>query len=141
MIVETAKVNTEDDIEQYKQVQLKQWLGSSYIYDVECIAYDIKGYYMVLDTWWIHDNDRHNQIDHNSNKMLIADNLRQKRADGCIHYLPGLCPLDVDQSRVEQAKFIYIHIIWKMELKNLSARLCNTGSFAPGLPWQSRLHT
>ena len=63
------------------------------------------------------------QIDHASNEMWIADILWEEREDGRVHYLPGLRPLDVDEGMVEQAKFMGIHIIWKAEHKNVSARL------------------
>jgi hypothetical protein len=67
--------------------------------------------------------NRRYQIDHNSNEMWIADNLSEEREYGRVHYIPGLCPLDVDEGIVEQAKFMGIHIIRKTELKNVSARL------------------
>src|ERR1700730_14459526 len=69
------------------------------------------------------DINRRHQIDHDSNEMWIADNLWEEREDGQVHYLPGLRPLDVDESIVEQAKYMGIHIIRKTELKNVSARL------------------
>jgi len=55
--------------------------------------------------------------------MWIADNLWEERENGRVHYLSGLCPLDVNEGIVEQAKFMVIHIIRKAELKNVSTRL------------------
>jgi hypothetical protein len=69
------------------------------------------------------DINRRYQIDHDSNEMWIADNLWEEREDGRVHYLPGLCPLDVDEGIVEQAKLMGIHIIRKAELKNVSTPL------------------
>jgi len=69
------------------------------------------------------DINQRYQIDHDSNEMWIANNLWEEREDGRVHYLPGLHPLDVDEGIVEQANFMGIHIIRKVELKNVSARL------------------
>jgi len=63
------------------------------------------------------------QIDYDSNAMWIPNNHWEEREDGREHYLPGLSPLDVDKDMAQQAKSIGIHMIRKVELKNLSARL------------------
>jgi len=55
--------------------------------------------------------------------MWIAHNLWEEREDGQEHYLPGLRPLDVDKGIVEQATFMGIHSIQKVELENVSAHL------------------
>jgi len=55
--------------------------------------------------------------------MWISDNLWEEREDGRVHYLPGLCPLDIDKGIVEQVKFMDIYIIRKTELKNVSTCL------------------
>jgi len=55
--------------------------------------------------------------------MWIANNLWEEREDGQVQYLPGLCPLDVEEGIVEQAKFMGINIKRKAELKNVSARM------------------
>jgi hypothetical protein len=73
------------------------------------------------------DINRRYQIDHDSNEMWIADNLWEEREDGRVHYLPGLRPLDVDEGIVEHAKLMGIHIIWKVEIKNVSPRLLKRG--------------
>jgi len=46
--------------------------------------------------------------------------------------LPGLHPLDIDEGIVEQAKFIGIHIIWRAELHNVSARMLNRACLLKG---------
>jgi len=123
MIVETANIKAEDDIEKRQRVKLKLQLGASYVYEAEFTIYDVKGFDTLLGKRWMRDINRRYQIDHDSNEMWIADNLWEEREDGQVHYLPGLCPLDVDEGIVEQTKFMGIHIIWKAELKNVSARL------------------
>jgi len=55
--------------------------------------------------------------------MWITDNHWEEREDSRVHYLPGLCPLEVDEGIVKEAKFMDIHIIWKAELKTLSTRM------------------
>jgi len=67
------------------------------------------------------DINRRYQIDHDSNEMWIAENLWEEREDGRVQYRHGLCPLDVDEGIVEQAKFMSIHIILKAQLHNESA--------------------
>jgi len=81
------------------------------------------GFDVVLPKRWMRDINRRYQIDHDSNEMWIGDNLWEETEDGHVHYLPGLCPLDVDQGIVEQANFMSIHIIRKAELENVSACL------------------
>jgi len=123
IIVETANIKAEDGIEKRQGVKLKLRLSASHVYEAEFTIYDVKGFDIVLGKRWMCDINRRYQIDHDSNEMWIADNLCEEREDGRVHYLPGLCPLDVDEATVEQAKFIGIHIIWKVELKNVSACL------------------
>jgi len=123
MIVETAQIKAEDGIEKCQRVKLKQWLGAWYVYEAEFTIYDVKGCDIVLRKRWMGDINRRYQIDHDSNEMWIADNLWEEREDGRVHYLPGLCPLDVDEGIVEQAKLMGIHIIRKAELKKVSTFL------------------
>jgi len=98
-------------------------LGVSFVYEAEFTIYDVKGFDILLGDQWMSDSNRRYQIDLHSNTMWIADNLWAEREDGQVHYLPGLCPLDIDEGRVEKAKFMGIHIIRKAALKNLSTRL------------------
>jgi len=72
---------------------------------------------------WMRDINWWYQIDHDSNEMWIADNLWEDREDGRAHCLPGLRPFDVDEGIVEQATFMGIHIIRKVELTYVSTRL------------------
>jgi len=123
MIVETANIKTEDGFEKRQRVQLKLRLGASYVNEAEYMIYDVKGFDVLLGKGWMSDIKRRYQIDHHSNNMWIADDLWAKREDGLVHYLLGLCPLDIDEGKVEQAKFMGIHIIQKAELKNVSTRL------------------
>jgi len=67
--------------------------------------------------------NRQYQIDHDNNEMLISYNLWEEREDGQLHYLPGQCPLDVNEGIVGQAKFMGIHLIQKAELQNISTHL------------------
>jgi len=55
--------------------------------------------------------------------MWIANNLWGEREYGRVHYLSGLCPLDVDEGIVEEPIFMGIHNIWKAQLKNVSTHL------------------
>jgi len=123
MIVETANIKAEDGIEKRQRVKLQLRLGASYIYVAEFTIYNVKGFDIVRGKRWMRDINQRYQIDHDSNAMWIADNLWEERADGRVHYFPGLRPLDVDEEIVEQAKLMGIHIIQKGELKNISTRL------------------
>jgi len=123
IMVETANIKAEDGIEKRQRVKLKLQLGASYIYVAKFTIYDVKGFDIVLGKRWMRDINRLYHINHDSNEMWIADNLWEEREDGRVHNLPGLCPLDVNEGIVEQAKFIGIHIIQKAELKNVSTRL------------------
>jgi hypothetical protein len=48
MIVETANVNTEDDIEIQGRVKLKLRLAAAYVSEADFIDHDIKGFDSVL---------------------------------------------------------------------------------------------
>ena len=102
---------------------MKLRLAASYVYEAGITVYDVKGLDIVLGKRWMRDINRCYQIDHDSNETWIADNLREKTDEGRVHDLPGLHPLDVDKGMVELARFMGIHIIRKVELKNVSARL------------------
>jgi len=122
-IVETANINAEDGIENQERVKLKLRLGASYVYEVDFIIDHLKGFDIVLRKRWMRDINWHYQIDHHCNEMSIADNIWEEREDGQVYFLPGLCPLDIDDGTVEQAKFMGIHIIQKAALKNISTCL------------------
>jgi len=123
MIVETTNVHTEDGIEKRQWVKLKLWLGASYVYKAEFTVYDIKGFDIALGTWWMGDMNCWYQIDHDSNEMWIADTVWAQREEGRVQYVPSLCPLDVDEGVVEQAKSMGIHTIRNGKLKNSSGCL------------------
>ena len=123
MILEMANIKTEDGIEKRQRVKLKLRLSGSYVCEAEFTIYDVKGFDILLRKWWMRDINQRYQIDHDSNEMWIADNLWEEWEDGRVLDLPGLRSLDVDEEVVEQAKFMSIHIIRKVELENLSARL------------------
>jgi len=123
MTVETANIKAEDGIETRQRVKLKLRVSASYVYEAEFMIYDVKGFDMVLGTRSMRDINRRYQIDQDSNEMLIANNLWQKREDGQVHYLPGLRHWYVDKEIVEQAKFMGMHIVRKAEPKNMSACL------------------
>jgi len=64
--------------------------------------------------------DRHCrcEIDHGRDEMWITHNLWEESEEGQVHYLPGLCPMDVKEEIVEQVKSMGIHIIRRAELKS-----------------------
>jgi hypothetical protein len=122
MIGEMADIKAEDGIEKRQRVKLKLELGASYVYEAEFMIYDIKGFDSVPPKIWMHDINRRYQIDNDSHEMWIADNLWGERDDGRVHYLPGLCPLDVDNGIVKQAKFMGINIVPMAAYENVSTR-------------------
>lgn len=87
------------------------------------MIYDIEGIDCVLGKRWMGDINHWNQIDHDSKEWCIANKFWEEREESRVQYLPGLCPLDVNEGILEQAKFMAIHIIQKAELKNVSACL------------------
>ena len=123
MIVETANVNAGNGVEKRQRVTLKLRLGASDVSEVDFVGYDVKRFDIVLGKRWMCDINCHHQIDHDSNKMWVADKLWEKREEDRVHYLPGLLPVDVDERIMEQAKFMGIPLIRKAEVKNLSACL------------------
>jgi hypothetical protein len=80
-----------------------------------------KGFDIVLSKQCMGYINHHYQIDCDSNKMRTTNNLWEEQEEGQIFYLPGQCPLDVNKGIAQQAKLIHIQIIWKVELKNISA--------------------
>jgi len=74
-IGEMANIKAEDGIQKHQRVKLKLRLGASYVYEAEFRIYDVKGVDIVLGKRWMRDINRQYQIDHDSNEMLIADNI------------------------------------------------------------------
>ena len=58
MIVETANINEEDDIERHQRVKLKLRLGSSYVHEAEVTIYDVHCFDIVLGKGWMRDINR-----------------------------------------------------------------------------------
>ena len=123
MNVETSNIEAVDGIQECQRVKLKLRLSGSYVYEAQFTIYDVKSFDIVLGKRWIRNIHRQYQFDHYSNEMSIADNFWEEREYGRVHLLPGLCPLDVDEGIVKQAKFMGIYIILKAGLNNVSIHL------------------
>lgn len=68
------------------------------------------------------------QIDNDSNRMLLANDIQEEREKCRVHYLPGVHPLEVDKGMVEQARFIGTHIVLKAKLIQVAACLLKWAS-------------
>ena len=56
----------------------------------------------------MHDIHCRYQMKHDDEEISIAGHHWEERREGRIHYIPGLCPLDIDEGIVEQVKSICI---------------------------------
>ena len=102
LIVEMANVNTEDGMEQCQWVKLKIRLGVSYVYEAEFAVSDINDFDISLGKRWIHDIKHQYYVDHDTNKIWIANILWEVRENRWVHNLPGKGPLDIDEEIAEQ---------------------------------------
>lgn len=85
-----------------------------YVYEVELIVYNDKGFDIVLGKQYMGYKNHNYQIDRDSNKMRVTNNLWEEQEEGQILYLPGQCPLDVNKGIAQQGTLISIQIIWKV---------------------------